>query len=170
MIAKVLDRLAWVERALACVLLTGLLCAVLAQVVSRYVFHSPLPWTDEIARFLLVWLTFVAAGYVMAGRLHVTVDIAIARLGVRATAIVDTLATIVVVGASVVLAIAGVEIAKATANVASPATGLPVSVVYSAGTVGFALIALHGIGTVISNLKDPSSVPGGMENLEQEGL
>lgn len=158
MIQRVLRGIAVVEKALACALIVALLGAVLVQVISRYVFDSPLAWTEEIARFLLVWMTFIAAAYVMSERLHVSVDIAVAKLGVRAIAAVDTVATLVVVIASAALTIAGVELAQATVGV------------YAAGVVGFALIALHGIGNVIQNLADPTSVPGGMENVEKEGL
>lgn len=170
MIQRVLRGIAVVEKALACALIVALLGAVLVQVISRYVFDSPLAWTEEIARFLLVWMTFIAAAYVMSERLHVSVDIAVAKLGVRAIAAVDTVATLVVVIASAALTIAGVELAQATVGVSAPATSLPMSVVYAAGVVGFALIALHGIGNVIQNIADPTSVPGGMENVEKEGL
>ena len=170
MIQRILRRIALVEKVLACTMIVALLGAVPIQVVSRYVFESPLAWTEEVARFLLVWMTFIAAGYVMAERLHVSVDIAVAKLGTRAVAAVDTVATLVVIIASAVLAVAGVGLARGTVGVSAPATSLPMSVVYAAGVVGFALIALHGVGNVIQNLVDPKSVPGGMENLEKEGL
>lgn len=170
MISGALRVAARVEKAFACTLLLALLAAVLTQIVSRYVFRAPLPWTDEIARFLLVWMTFIAAAYVMAERLHVAVDIAVARLGVRATAAVDTIATVVVIAVALVLSVAGFVAAQAMTEVSAPATGLPMSVLYAAGVVGFALIALHGLGTVLKNIREPESVPGGMENLEKEGL
>ena len=36
--------------------------AAIAQVVSRYVFDSPLGWTEELAKLLMVWWTFMAVG------------------------------------------------------------------------------------------------------------
>lgn len=170
MIDRFLGVLSTIEKVLSCVLLVALLTSVILQVISRYVFNSPLAWTDEVSRFLLVWLTFIAAAYVMSERLHVTVDLAMAKLGVTAVAVVDTIATVVVVVGSGVLMGAGFILLSDTAGVVAPATQLPISVVYSAGSVGFGLIALHGIGTIINNIRDPKSVPGGMENLEKEGL
>lgn len=38
---------------------------VFLQVVARYVFGSSLSWSEEIARFLLVWTIFLAAGYTL---------------------------------------------------------------------------------------------------------
>ncbi|MGO3706156.1 TRAP transporter small permease [Microbacterium gubbeenense] len=170
MINRFLGVLSAIEKALSCALLMALLISVMLQVTSRYVFHSPIAWTDEVSRFLLVWLTFIAAAYVMSERLHVTVDLVLAKLGVGAIAVVDTIATVIVVIGSGVLMVAGFTLLSDTAGVVAPATQLPMPVVYAAGSVGFGLIALHGIGTIINNVRDPKSVPGGMENLEKEGL
>lgn len=167
---RALRTIALVEKALACVLIVALLVAVIVQVVSRYVFSSPIPWTEEAARFLLIWMTLIAAAYVMSERLHVSVDIVVAKLGRRATAVVDTIATLIVVAGAAVLMVAGVTLMRDTAALSAPATSLPMPVVYAAGVVGFALIALHGIGNIVQNITDPESIPGGMDNLEKEGL
>ncbi|WP_105565712.1 TRAP transporter small permease [Microbacterium halophytorum] len=167
---RLLAALSTVEKVVSCALLGGLLVSVMLQVVSRYVFRAPLPWTDEVSRFLLVWLTFIAAAYVMSERMHVTVDLALAKLGVRAVAAVDTIATIVVVAAAGVMTVAGVILIRETAGVLAPATQFPMPVVYSAGAVGFGLIALHGIATIVQNVRDPRSVPGTAESLEEGGL
>jgi TRAP-type C4-dicarboxylate transport system permease small subunit len=170
LIAKLLKGLAAVEKAAACVLLAALLISVMLQVISRYVFQSPLPWTDEVSRFLLVWLTFIAAAWVMSERMHVTVDVAVAKLGARTVALVDSIATVIVVIGSGVIMVAGITLARHTADVLAPATQLPMPVLYSAGVVGFGLVAIHGIATIVQNFRDPQSVPGGVENLEEGGL
>src|SRR5208282_4319640 len=36
-------------------------CILFAGVVSRYVFNSPLMWTDELANFLFLWLAMLGA-------------------------------------------------------------------------------------------------------------
>ncbi|MDA8226350.1 MAG: TRAP transporter small permease subunit, partial [Desulfitobacterium hafniense] len=35
---------------------------ILAQVIFRYVLEAPLPWSEEVARYLMVWGTFLGAG------------------------------------------------------------------------------------------------------------
>src|ERR1700745_4047673 len=37
------------------------ICILFAGVVSRYVFDSPLLWTDELANFLFLWLSMLGA-------------------------------------------------------------------------------------------------------------
>ena len=36
---------------------------VFAQVVTRYVFHSPLAWSEELARYMFIWLVWIGAAY-----------------------------------------------------------------------------------------------------------
>lgn len=45
--------------AIACMAL--MVCCILLQVVFRYVFNNALPWPDEAARFLMLWMTGVVA-------------------------------------------------------------------------------------------------------------
>jgi TRAP-type C4-dicarboxylate transport system permease small subunit len=54
----------WVETAIffvSCALLCFLVVALFLQVLFRYVIRSPLPWTEEGARFALVWFAMLAA-------------------------------------------------------------------------------------------------------------
>lgn len=45
----------------------GFFLCVLAQVFYRYVLEAPLPWTEELARYLFVWTAMLAAA-VSVGR------------------------------------------------------------------------------------------------------
>ena len=41
-----------------------------AQVVMRYAFNSPLIWSEELARWLLIWLTFTGSALALKHRQH----------------------------------------------------------------------------------------------------
>lgn len=56
---------------LAIILLVGMLILVGLQVVSRYIFNKPITWTEEMARLLLVWITFVGAYIALKRNQHV---------------------------------------------------------------------------------------------------
>jgi TRAP-type transport system small permease protein len=48
---------------------------VTVQIVSRYVFNFPLGWTEEMARFAFVWVSFLGASALMQVREHINVTI-----------------------------------------------------------------------------------------------
>jgi TRAP-type C4-dicarboxylate transport system permease small subunit len=54
-----------------------------AGVVWRYVFVDPLSWTDEIARVLFVWLSFLGAAVGIKRGIHSAVNVFEARLSLR---------------------------------------------------------------------------------------
>jgi len=71
-----------VERILAVVFVVFTLLAF-AQVVARYVFGYPITWTEEISRYLFVWVVFVGAGVAERYRAHVTLDFLVSRFPPR---------------------------------------------------------------------------------------
>ena len=77
---------AWVNR-LFCGLLVGFSAAMIAvvvlQVICRYLFNNSLFWSEELARMLLVQITFLGAAVAFRKRAHIAVDILAARLGPR---------------------------------------------------------------------------------------
>jgi len=48
---------------------------VSVQVVLRYGFHNSLSWIDELARYLLVWLTCLGSVYASNKGMHVSVEV-----------------------------------------------------------------------------------------------
>ena len=47
---------------------------VLFQVFSRYVLNTSFSWTEELARFSLIWLSILGAAYLNAKREHLSMD------------------------------------------------------------------------------------------------
>ena len=53
---------------------------VLWQVFSRYVLSNPSSFTDELARYLLIWIGLLGAAYVAGKRMHLAIDLLTHRL------------------------------------------------------------------------------------------
>lgn len=53
--------------------MAGLTIVVLLQVISRHL-EIPLTWADELARFLLIWLTFSGAALAIDYKMHLSVN------------------------------------------------------------------------------------------------
>lgn len=158
------------ERLAACTFLVATLGLIVLQVLSRYVFSHPFTWTEELARFALLWFTFVSAGFVMARRIHIAVDLVASKLNRTGAIVMDTFALATVVMASGVMAWAGAGFATGASRLAAPATSIPMSVVYASAVVGFGLICVHAVLHVYLNIRHPELVPEAMENLEREAV
>src|SRR5947207_1864732 len=64
----------WTLRGLLVLLLLGMTGVSFLQVIARYVFNNALPWPDELAEFLFIYVVFLGAAVCMQERSHFTVD------------------------------------------------------------------------------------------------
>ncbi|MCF1751054.1 TRAP transporter small permease [Mariniradius sediminis] len=69
---NVLDKLvSW----LLIVLMGAMVVNVSWQVISRYIFQNPSSFTDELARYMLVWLGTLGAACVAGKNEHIAIDV-----------------------------------------------------------------------------------------------
>jgi TRAP-type C4-dicarboxylate transport system permease small subunit len=109
------------------------------------VFASDFAWVDEAARYMMVWVVFLAAGITLEVGRHVSVDIAHQYLSARAVRAIFKV--IDVVGLVFCLAVAhfalNLAIFVAGTGQVSPTLGVPTYILYIAPCVGFLLVALR---------------------------
>lgn len=78
---------AWLRRgadAVGALLFVALFAVFLVQITARFGFNRPLPWTDEAAVILYVWVILWAAAFVVREREHVMFDLIWNAAGRRA--------------------------------------------------------------------------------------
>lgn len=56
------------------ILMAFLVVIVVASVLFRYVLLSPLAWSEEVGRYVMIWVGFLAASIAVRQGLHVGVD------------------------------------------------------------------------------------------------
>ena len=133
--ARVVDG---IVEAICVVLMLGALVIAITQVVLRYVFHSGLPWAEEVAIWAFCWAIFLGMGLATGRNAHIAIDTLPNALPPRARAAVDFFNQMVIVASSIMLVIHGSEyVAKAIA--ASPALQMPMRFYFLAVPVGGAL-------------------------------
>lgn len=59
--------------------MAALVAVITLQIVSR-VFFNAVSWTEEVARFLMIWLTFAGAALALAEHRHIAVDVLVDRM------------------------------------------------------------------------------------------
>jgi len=64
-------------------LFAATILAITAQVLWRYAFRDALPWTEELARYLFIWITFLGAALAVRDGTHIRVSLLVERLPAR---------------------------------------------------------------------------------------
>ncbi len=130
---------------------TILSIVVLAQVIFRYVLNQPLAWSEEIARFLLIWIVLLAAAVGVKRKSHFSVDILTKKFTERTNQLLsfamDIFLFILIFD---VMVINGMYLTKMTFRQISPALNIRVAYVYSAVLVGGILSCCYILDDLLS--------------------
>lgn len=141
----------WLDRILATALIaifSVLVVVVVTQVTSRYVFNNPTTSTEEIARFLFIWLSLIGAAYAAGGSKHLSIDILpILVSGQTKRGLLLLLQLLILGFACAVMIYGGWSLAARTlANgQVTPTLGLPMGWIYMAIPISGAIIAFYAV-------------------------
>lgn len=118
---------------------------VFIQVVARYVFQNSLSWSEEIARYMLVWLIFLSAGYVLGQRAHIFLDVVFNAFPLRLQKVLRQVSNVLLLGFSLIVTYFGCEMMKLGSSQISSAVQLPMWLVYLALPVGGLLLVIYSL-------------------------
>lgn len=107
---------------------------VIWQVISRLVLQSPSSFTEELARYMLVWVGILGASYVSGQKMHLAIDILPTKLTGKSKAYLEIFIELCVFAfALVVLVIGGARLVSITLmlNQISAALQIKLGYVYS---------------------------------------
>src|SRR5690349_13916880 len=76
----------------AAVLVVGEVLVLLAGVIMRFIFNSPIPWADELASILFLWLANLGAAVALRRGTHMRTTALVSRWSPRAQAWAEALA------------------------------------------------------------------------------
>ena len=167
-------RILRLETWLSMSLLVAMFMLVILQVVSRYVFQSPLPWTEELARYVMIWMIFIASAHLAStgGHIVITViDSVLPRAWVKWVAVLSYL---IVAVACFFLIPSGWKFVSRMFRAASPAMSLPMGWVYLAALSGVCLIMLQSFINVYllarGHIEDSVQLDDPHTSTEQENI
>lgn len=133
-------------------LLVAMVVVVVAQVIWRYLLGAALPWSEELARFLFIWITFLGASIASRRAAHIGMDSLVKLLNPRWQRYAGIAGDLVVALFLVVMVVSGWGLTKATTDQPSPALDLSMSWVYLSiplGGIAMLVVLLGDIGAKI---------------------
>lgn len=129
---------------------------VLWQVISRYLLKSPSSFTDELARFLLIWLGILGAAYATGQKMHLAIDVLINKFEEKHRVVINYfIYAAIALFALFVMLIGGLNlifILLKLGNI-SPALSIPIGYIYSVIPVSGTLIIYYSLFEMISGRK-----------------
>lgn len=137
------EKLNKITEKVVAVLLAAMAIVVFLQVIFRYVFHASLPWSEELSRYILVWLTFLSASIAVRRNAHIGVEAVVNFLPLKAKKAVKSIAYLLTFILFIILIYYGGKVVQITMHQMSPAMRIPMGYMYAAVLVGACLMTLH---------------------------
>ena len=140
------------EIALAAMLLA--ICAIVfAGVFFRYFLQIGLGWTDELARYLQIWLTFVGATVAVKRWAHFQLMLVNLWIPAGVRRFTQIFAIAVVVALAAIMIKNGIDITRVTWNQASPVMGWRIGYLYLISPVSGVLMIFFALRHLVTALR-----------------
>lgn len=126
-------------------ILVIMLLVVSAQVWYRFVLNDPLTWSEEVARYLFVWISFMGSAVGVRMNVHLGIDLIDKILSPKGRKIMTVAVNLLIQIFLVVVIIWGIKILNVVQFQKSASLGIPMTYPYLAVPVGSAFMLLNSL-------------------------
>lgn len=119
---------------------------VFGNVVLRYVFNEGIVWSEELARFMFIWLIFLGAIGALKDNEHLGVDMLVKNLPPYLKRAAYLLSNIIILYVLWLVMLGSWKMTMGNLDTHAPTTGLPLAFVYGSAfvmSIGMAIIILY---------------------------
>ncbi|MCJ8167014.1 TRAP transporter small permease [Pontibacter sp. E15-1] len=134
---------------------------VLWQVGSRFILRSPSSFTDELARYLLIWVSLLGASYVTGKKMHLAIDILPSKLEGRKQRNLNVLIHLLVaIFALLAMVWGGIKLVYITLTLhqTSAALNVPLGYVYLVVPLSGLLIIYYSLANLTEKEEEPEEI------------
>jgi len=152
--------------ALCAALLTGMVAVVFANVVARYWLDAAIGWSEEVSRFMFIWVAFIGSVLAFRRGEHIGLDILVKALPRAAGHTVLLAGDLLVVASLVYLTKGGIEMTadSLASGWVSSAVPIPYGYVYLVVPVSFALMLVDGVLKMIADVRSTFAGSAGVKS------
>lgn len=151
-----------VTESVVCLILAFLVIDVLWGVFTRFILNEQSRWTEEVAIYLLIWVSLLGAAVTYADNGHLGVDYLVHKWD-RQTRRIGAFAAhlVVLLFSAFGMVFGGYRLVFDTfqAGQVSPAIGVPMALIYAAVPLSGLLFMLFGVQTLLGLAGDPPAEP-----------
>lgn len=126
---------------------------VLWQVFTRFVIGIPSSFTDELARYLMIWVGVLGAAYISGRRMHVAIDLLPTRLNKEGQLRLKVISnSIIILFCFFAMVIGGLRLVYITFTLEqySPALQIPLALVYLVIPISGLLIIYYKVSDILN--------------------
>ena len=133
------------------VLLGGMVVVTSAQIICR-VFFTALSWSEELARYLLIWSTFIGAGCVYKSKGHISIDIVQNLFKHNRKKVLKIIVQLLCIILFIIAIVYGFRYMILMGSQKSAALLIPMKYMYLAIPIGCSIMCIHAICLLLEEI------------------
>lgn len=142
---KLVDFLDKLEEIVLVIMFALMVLVIFGQVIMRYVFNNSLSWSEELGKFLFVWISWIGISIGAKRKEHIKITMFVDKCSARNALICEILSEIVVFGICAVTAYYGIELVISQAHINFAGIKISMSWGYLAVVVGCIVMMLRNL-------------------------
>lgn len=139
----ILSYLKKTEMTVVVVFTIGMVLTTFAQVIFRGALNRPLAWSEEVARYLFVWIVFIGGAWAVPDDAHFRMDLLLSLTRGLSRRLVIWFSCACMAVFALVMLVYGVYLVFSVASQISPALRISMAIPYSALPLSGLLIIIH---------------------------
>jgi TRAP-type C4-dicarboxylate transport system permease small subunit len=132
---------------------------ILLQIFFRFVYYVPFPWSEECARYLMIWMGMLGSVVALQKGRHIGVTVLVEKIPDYLRRGTTLLVRLVSIGFLSVLFQQGIGFALFNLNQLSPAMEISMLIPYCSIPVGTAMMILVIVGDIMDTFFPSNTVP-----------
>ena len=127
---------------------------VMMQVIARYLLNSPLTWSEQVARYLFIWMIMLGTSLAFRMKVHIAFDMLLNNFPPLLKRIVQTGNVALVALFSSYWFVKSLDLVMRSTNTIAAGIEIPMNYIYIAQPVGAALLFLVCLETLLDSVRD----------------
>ena len=142
-----------------------MLIDVFIQIFSRWVFSTPLPYTEELARYFYIWMVWMGFGYVTRTGRIIQIELFYKKFKGRTRCYVDIIIYLTGLATFSYLVYWSIKYVLFAWHTVSPTMHFSIGIVYMIAPVGFLFSIVHYIELIVLDIKRLKGIVPLKENI-----
>ena len=144
-LAKINYWLSHLAKNLAGIMLALMVVLILSQVFFRYVLNDSLPWTEELAKYMMVWVACLVAPWAYRENLNVSIQMFADALPLKLRQLSELLISVLVILISGIFFLESIDFWQGGLNIYASSIPLKLAYFYACTPFAFGALCLVGI-------------------------
>ena len=127
------------------ILFGGQVCIVFSQVIWRFIFNNPFSWTEEVARYIQVWIILFGSPVCIQKSSHLSIDYLKDSISLGVRKLLQFISYVMISLFSVSIIVFGIQFILKVGYQNTPATQIPLGFIYMAFPIAGILMLIESL-------------------------